>query len=49
MFASFVFGLNNLYWYYSSEVRETVEIVKHKNHENPEKPYLTNAEEAFGS
>lgn len=49
IFASFVFGLNNLYWYYSAEVRGAVEITKHYNPEDPEHPYMTKAEEAFGS
>lgn len=49
IFASFVFGLNNLYWYYNAEVRGAVEVTKHYNSEDPENPYLTKAEEAFGS
>jgi transient receptor potential cation channel subfamily C protein 4 len=46
-FASFVFGLNSLYWYYDKEVRRAVEI----GHEHPptDKELSTHAEEAFGS
>lgn len=47
VFTSFVFGLNNLYWYYPSEVRSKIEIIKHIG-EGDEK-MLTKAEEAFGS
>ncbi len=39
--ASFVFGLNSLYWYYDEEIRKHVEI------ENEEHS-LTKAEESFG-
>ena len=49
MFASFVFGLNSLYWYYIPEVRERVEITPHSNPHDPTKVLVTNAEEAFGT
>ncbi len=48
VFTGFLFGLNNLYWYYEPGVRNTVEINPHLN------PYSiesgkTKAEERFGT
>lgn len=41
--AAFLFGLRNLYWYYSPSVKEAVEITS--DHDSNS----TNAEEAFGT
>ena len=49
LFASFMFGLNSLYWYYLEEVRNHVEISAHINNKNLYTPYITKAEEAFGT
>jgi hypothetical protein len=59
--ASFVFGLNNLYWYYNKEVREKSEVdithgalhAEHGGHgghgESSHEHEEIKAEEAFGS
>lgn len=43
--ASFVFGLNSLYWYYDEEVRKNVEV---HGHGHEESHVITKAEESFG-
>ena len=42
-----MFSLNNLYWYYNSNVRKNVEIVQHIDPNN--NSTLTNAEQYFGT
>ena len=41
VFTGFLFGLNNLYWYYNEQVRGAVEIEHHNEH--------THGEESFGT
>ena len=48
VFAGFLFGLNNLYWYYESAVRTTVEIHPHLDPRNGGSD-KTNAERRFGT
>jgi len=47
IFLAFMFAMNNLFWYYTSNVRNSVEIVKHLNPED--NSTLTKAEQAFGT
>ena len=42
-----MFSINNLYWYYSSNVRKYVEIHEHKNPDTSNGE--TKAESAFGT
>ena len=46
IFVGFLFGLNNLYWYYKSSVRNQVEIEHHINKEKDTE--YVNAELYFG-
>jgi hypothetical protein len=48
IFAAFMFSLNNLYWYYNSSVRQSVEIIQHIDPSNNNST-LTNAELSFGT
>jgi hypothetical protein len=45
IFAAFIISLNNLFWYYQSNVRSYVEIMPHYNDDNS----TTNAEKSFGT
>lgn len=49
VFISFLFSINNLYLYYNTEIRKKVEITVPYNANSKENPFLTNAEEAFGT
>lgn len=51
LFFGFLFGLNNLYWYYQSSVRNGVEIDKHYNTMSNQTANQTtiNAEVYFGT
>lgn len=44
IFTGFLFGLNNLFWYYQSDIRNNFEIEPHLQHERG----LLNAEIFFG-
>lgn len=45
IFAAFIISLNNLFWYYQSNIRSNVEIISHLNDDNS----TTNAEKSFGT
>lgn len=49
VFTGFLFGLNNLYQYYQSSVRDHTEIVKHYNEEFGPNITYVNAELYFGT
>jgi hypothetical protein len=50
LFAGFIFGLHNLYWYYDITVRGKVENVPHKLYQHgEEKVFKTKGEECFGT
>jgi len=46
IFLAYLFSMSNLFWYYDSKVRNTVEIIPHLN--LFEKSQLTSAEMSFG-
>ncbi|CAF1291792.1 unnamed protein product [Adineta steineri] len=48
IFCGFMFGLNNLFWYYKKSVREKVEIYRHLPESGDENENLP-AEESFGT
>jgi hypothetical protein len=48
VFAGFLFGLNHLYAYYQSDVRDQVQVVPHLNTEQNNSTYI-NAELSFGT
>ena len=44
---AFMVGLNNLYWYYEKDMRESVQVIKEPPTEKAH--YETDAEKAFGT
>ena len=49
VFTSFLFALNNLYLYYTSDVRKNVEMKRPFLEEGEEKRFEVDAEEGFGT
>jgi hypothetical protein len=47
-FGGFLFALHNLFWYYEIETREHFEI-SHHTLPNKTTPFITKAEESFGT